>query len=140
MPHCTARKCFPPWVKLRAVPECQRSTIPLDFCPGHLSYVKVGTKYRKSARTRLRDNRCILLSYVSARQYRRYDVPLPLISLLEVVARFTNQPVGLLSDGTSKTIVHSKGKECGNLPVPVEVLRSLARKSLVDVQVCKYCI
>lgn len=27
---------------------------------------------RKPAHTRLRDNRCILLSYVSARQYRRY--------------------------------------------------------------------
>lgn len=132
---------FPVGKATRSVPECQRSTIPLDFCPGHLSYVKVGTKYRKSARTHLRDNRCILLSYVSARQYRRYDVPLPLISLLEVVARFTNQPAGLLSDGTSETIVHSRGKECGNLPVPVEVLRSLARKSLVDVKfvntVCK---
>lgn len=44
---------------------------------------------RKPAHTRLRDNRCILLSYVSARQYRRYDISLPLISLLAIV-RFKN--------------------------------------------------
>lgn len=46
---------------------------------------------RKPAHTRFRDNRCILLSYciVSARQYRRYDISLPLISLLAIV-RFKN--------------------------------------------------
>lgn len=38
------RKRFPPWVKIRAVPECQRSTIRLDFCPEHLNYVKVGAE------------------------------------------------------------------------------------------------
>lgn len=40
----SARKRFPPWVKIRAVPECQRSTIRLDFCPEHLNYVKVGAE------------------------------------------------------------------------------------------------
>lgn len=114
---------FPRRVKLRVLSECQRSTIRLDFCPEHLNYVKAGTSIESRLSHSPRDNRCILLSYVSARQYRRYDVPLPLISLLAVVARFANRTASLLSDGTSKTIVHSRGKECGNLPVLYRRLR-----------------